>query len=173
MGTRRIIRFLVLFGVFFGAGHLFLSTSISETLVVTPWIEANMRTATVLAVPVGLDAEVDDNRNLVEARGALHIAKGCDGLGALLIVVSAILGFPAGWRSKLTGVAIGTVGVFLINAVRLASLLWIAVERPAQLEFFHIDFWQPVMMVVSFGLFVVWSVLLPGKPKNKTLREST
>ncbi len=173
MGTRRIIRFLVLFGVFFGVGHLFLSTSISETLVVTPWIEANMRTAAVLSVPAGLDVEVDDDRNLVEARGALHIAKGCDGLGALLIVVSAMLGFPAGWRSKLTGIAVGTVGVFLINAIRLASLLWIAVEWPAQLEFFHIDFWQPVMMVVSFGFFLVWGVFLTRETKNKMPREST
>ncbi len=173
MGTRKIVKFLVLFGVFFGVGHLFLGTGVGETLVMTPWIETNIRAAAILTVPLGLNAEVDDDRNLVDTRGSLHVSKGCDGLGALLIVGSAMLSFPAGWRSKLTGLAFGAAGVFLINAIRLASLLWIAVEWPARLEFFHIDFWQPVMMVVSFGLFLAWGVLLAGEPKEKTVREST
>ena len=35
---------------------------------------------------------------------------------------------------------------------------------PDRLEFFHIDVWQPMMMLASFGLFLIWGLLLAGRP---------
>ena len=171
--TRQIARFLILFGIFFVLGHLLLGTAWGERIVLHPWVEGNIRTSLLFAAPLGIHGQVDGDTIATAAGASVEVGKGCDGLGALLVVTSAILGFPAGWKSRVIGLALGTVAVFLINAVRIASLVWIAVHWPARLQFFHIDIWQPVMMVVSFGLFLLWGTLIAGGSRKKTAGEST
>ena len=117
----------------------------------------------LLAAPLGIGAE--SSAREVRAEGArLIVAKGCDGLGALLLLSATILAFPASGRQRIVGLALGTVAVFLINAVRLTSLLWVASRWPARLDFFHVDVWQPAMVLVAFALFLGWGLWTgPGR----------
>ena len=56
---------------------------------------------------------------------AVSIEAGCNGVEATLVLCAAILAFPAPWRHKALGIAIGVVAVQLLNIVRVISLFYI------------------------------------------------
>ena len=101
---RFFVLFLVLLGVLFG---LELTPPIQEWFVV-PW------TNTLAHVSAGLVTLFDPS---VEATGkvlrsttngfAVSIEAGCNGVEATLVLVAAILAFPAPWPHRLRGIVLG------------------------------------------------------------------
>lgn len=156
---RWVVRFLVLFAVWIGVGHVLLTIAPVERGFVEPWTAANIATAVRLAAVLGIDATAEGTQ-MRAGQHPLDVEKGCDGTSALVILVSAMLGFPASWRARVGGLVLGVGIVFVVNAFRLATLLWVAVHWPTRLEFFHVDLWQPAMMVVAFGTFLAWGMLM-------------
>jgi len=159
--------FLLVFVALFGTGYLFLGTAWGERMVAEPWTDTNIRAARLFAVAMGFEVRIEDERTLATDNGGVQVNRGCDGLGALLLVVAAVLGFPAPWRARAAGVLLGAAGVFAINAFRIATLLWVSVHWPDRLQFVHIDVWQPLMMLLSFGLFLGWGRLIEDRSRGK------
>ncbi len=55
---------------------------------------------------------------------AVGIAPGCDGIEAVIILVAAVLAFPAPWKHKLAGLVIGFFAIQALNLVRIISLFY-------------------------------------------------
>src|SRR4029453_11730539 len=55
---------------------------------------------------------------------AVSIEAGCNGVEATLVLVAAMLAFPAPPAKKLTGLAIGIIAVQSLNIVRVVSLFY-------------------------------------------------
>jgi len=167
---RGIAWFLLLFCVYGVIGHFLLGTSWITKGFVTPWTHLNVRSAVTLARPLGLDIQPSGTQMLMPDGVILDAKKGCDGTAALLILSATILAFPAPWRSRLLGLLIGAVAIFAINAIRIMTLLLIGAHWPQWLQVFHVDVWQPVMVLISFGLFLVWGTWLAGESPTKIPR---
>lgn len=90
-------------------------------------------------------------------RFGLRIVKSCDAMEAVLLFAAAVLAFPAAWRTRALGIALG-VGVLVgLNVVRICTLYYVGVYRPAQFELYHMEVW-PLALVSAAGLaFIVWS----------------
>ena len=69
--------------------------------------------------------------------GGIEIVAGCNGVEAVLILVSAILAFPSPWKHKLAGMAIGFLAIQSLNVVRIISL-------------FYLREWNMVVRLVPF-----------------------
>jgi exosortase H (IPTLxxWG-CTERM-specific) len=90
-------------------------------------------------------------------RYGLRIIKSCDAMEAVILFMAAVLAFPAAWRTRLIGVALGTLAIVTVNVIRICSLYYVGVYRQAQFEFYHLEVW-PLILVASAGLaFVAWS----------------
>jgi exosortase/archaeosortase family protein len=89
--------------------------------------------------------------------GTLAIATGCNGVEALVIYFSAILAFPAKWKDKMTGAAIGFTGIFLINLLRILCLFIVSQYYPGENETAHIYVGQTLVIVMTLGLFLLWA----------------
>jgi exosortase/archaeosortase family protein len=159
--ARAIGTFLGLFALYYVVGHFALESAWGERFVLEPWTRSNVRLALASVAPLGLEANAE-GRTIITDRPLLNVNRGCDGTGAALIVIAAIAAFPARWSARWPGILVGLAGVYAINAVRIATLLWAAVHRPTWLDTLHVDVWQPAMMVFSFGLFLLWSLTLPS-----------
>jgi hypothetical protein len=61
---------------------------------------------------------------------AVSIEAGCNGVEALLVLAAAMLAFPAPWRMKLIGLAIGAVAIQALNIVRVISLYYLGQWKP-------------------------------------------
>lgn len=68
---------------------------------------------------------------LVSARANLEIVRGCDGAGAMFLVVSAMLAYPANLGRKLAGVLAAAGFMYLLNLLRIAAIYFVVAYYPA------------------------------------------
>jgi exosortase H (IPTLxxWG-CTERM-specific) len=88
---------------------------------------------------------------------AVDVKNGCNGVEAMLLLVAAMLAFPASARQRLVGLAAGVAAVQIANLARVVSLFWLGVHHRAVFELFHAAVWQTALILLSVVLFVLWS----------------
>src|SRR6266571_2903697 len=104
-------------------------------LELTPWVQSWFVvpwTNTLAAISAGIvklfDPQVLSEGKVLQSASngfAVSIEAGCNGVEATIVLVAAILAFPASWKRKLIGLAIGVVAVQGLNIVRVISLFYI------------------------------------------------
>jgi len=87
----------------------------------------------------------------------IQIVPDCTPLFPTLLLLGGILAFPAGWRFKLAGVALGIVVLWLYNLLRIYVLMAVLRYAPAQFDLVHVYLWQSVTLLVVLGCFVAWT----------------
>jgi len=88
---------------------------------------------------------------------AVDVKNGCNGVEAMLMLVAAILAFPATARSRFLGIAAGTLVIQAANLVRVVSLFWLGAHHRELFDAFHTAVWQTALLLVAVGLFVFWT----------------
>lgn len=156
MGTKQIIRTLVIFGstlaVLLGA-YAFAFQGGSTLLPVTT------STARVSAWILGvLGQTVSVNGIIVRSdQFAYRVVEECTAITPAIIYTAAVLAFPAGMLVKARGVLLGIAALFVLNIVRIVSLYFIGVVAPDRVEFFHLFVWQLGLVLAALGLWVAWA----------------
>ena len=153
------ITFLVLQAVLFGAE---LTPWVQEHFVV-PW------TNTVAAASAGLvtlfDPGVVATGKVLQSKTngfAVSIESGCNGVEATIVLVAAILAFPAPWKSRLLGLAVGVVAVQGLNIIRVISLFYLGQWDLAAFEWAHLYVWQALIMLDVLIVWLIWVRTLPA-----------
>jgi exosortase H (IPTLxxWG-CTERM-specific) len=95
---------------------------------------------------------------------ALDVHNGCNGVEAAILLIAAILAFPASLRSRLLGIAASGVAIELLNLVRLSSLFWLGEHHRQVFDFFHVAVWQSLIILAAISLFVFWSLKFAERP---------
>lgn len=93
---------------------------------------------------------------------AVAIEAGCNGVEAAIVLVAAMLAFPAPWRYRALGIAIGIVAVQLLNIVRVISLFYIGQWDFAVFEWAHQYVWQALIMLDVLVVWLVWVRRVPA-----------
>ena len=92
---------------------------------------------------------------------AVSIEAGCNGVEASIVLVAAMLAFPAPWRRKLIGLAIGVIAVQGLNVVRVISLFYLGQWSFGAFEFAHLYVWQALIMLDVLIVWLLWVRTLP------------
>jgi exosortase H (IPTLxxWG-CTERM-specific) len=155
---RFFITFLVLQAVLFGAEL----TPWAQRYFVVPW------TNQLAAISAGLVTLADPN---VVALGkvlrstqngfAVSIEAGCNGVEATILLLAAVLAFPAPWKNKLIGLAAGIVAVQGLNVIRVISLFYLGQWDYEIFEWAHLYVWQALIMLDVLVVWLVWVRTLP------------
>ena len=113
------------------------------------------RHAAALAALLGEPLDVKGN---VLGAGRLHleIVPECTPLVPMVLVLSALLAYPASWRSRALGAALVVPGLWVYNLGRVLVLVLVLATRPEWFEFIHVYVWQAVTLAVSAALFAGW-----------------
>ena len=150
--------FLLLQALLFGAEL----TPWAQHWFVVPWTDA---LAAISADLVKLfDSQVlADGTVLQSARNgfAVSIEAGCNGVEASIVLVSAMLAFPAPWQRKLIGLVVGILAVQVLNIVRVISLFYLGQWSLDLFEFAHRYVWQALIMLDVLIVWLVWVRTLP------------
>ena len=90
--------------------------------------------------------------------GALlvHINFECTGVYVLLILFVFLLAYPASWRNRLLGGAIGLVALQILNIVRIAVLVRVAEVAPPLFDYMHEYVWQGLFLVLTVAYAMTW-----------------
>jgi archaeosortase B (VPXXXP-CTERM-specific) len=144
----RLLAYLFLASLAFSVGELHLHMRPIQT--------AMAAAVTVMANVCGAGASVSGTI-ISTPHNALEINHECTGVFVLLVYAMFVLAYPATWRQRLRGMAIGFVTLTAINLVRLAALTVIASEFPDWFAYFHEYFFQGLFIALLAVLASLWT----------------
>ncbi|MDP3065033.1 MAG: archaeosortase/exosortase family protein [Chloroflexota bacterium] len=78
-------------------------------------------------------------------------------LASIALVTGAAMAYPAALRSKLLCVLIAGLALYAINAVRVASLVYLGGKAPAPLVDVYGLVWQSLMILVPLLIWLLWA----------------
>jgi exosortase H (IPTLxxWG-CTERM-specific) len=91
----------------------------------------------------------------------VEIAAGCNGIEAMILFLAVILAFPAPWRHRVAGIAVGFVAIQGLNLLRIVSLFFLGIYHPVAFEWAHLYLWQALIMLDVVLVFLLWIRTLP------------
>lgn len=100
---------------------------------------------------------------------AISIERGCNGVEAVIILVSAMLAFPAPWKHKLAGIGVGFVAIQAMNIVRIISLFYLGQWSRLWFDWFHLYLWQALIVLDALVVFLIWLRYLPRTAAQRPL----
>lgn len=154
--NRRELTFLILFVVLLGGGFTLISINWVNDNAVEPFTAGIARVSGVVLDLIGQDVRMQGTiiRN---SRFAVNIRNGCNGIEAMLIFLAAVLAFPAPWKSRLKGLALGTLVIQIINLVRVVALFLTGVYFPKVFDSSHTVVWQTIVILSGVLLWIFWA----------------
>ena len=163
-----MLRFFVLFlliqATLFG---LELTPPVQRWFVV-PWTNALAQIST--AIVTFFDPNVVAAGKVMRSTTngfAVSIEAGCNGVEATIVLLAAILAFPAPWKHKLAGLAAGIVAVQGLNILRVISLFYLGQWDFDVFEWAHLYVWQALIMLDVLIVWLIWVRRVPregGEP---------
>ncbi len=141
-----------------------------QSAVVHPWTEGLARISAGLITL--FDPHVAAFGNVLQSttnRFAISIEAGCNGIEAAIILIAAMLAFPAPWKHRGLGVLAGLCAVQALNVVRVISLFYLGQWDIKVFEWAHLYLWQALIMLDVLIVWLVWVRTLP--PPSASPRE--
>ena len=83
------------------------------------------------------------------------------GLEATIVLVAAILAFPAPWKRKFLGLSIGIAAVQGLNIIRVISLFYLGQWSLDAFDFAHQYLWQALIMLDVLIVWLLWVRTVP------------
>lgn len=85
----------------------------------------------------------------------LEIVRGCDGAGALFLVMAAILAFPTTIKRKLVGLVLGVALMYSLNLIRISGLYFVVAYHRDWFQVIH-TYLAPTLLIIMACLFFAW-----------------
>ncbi len=148
-------RFVARYAVILAVGFFVLALRPVNDSLVNPYTTFVAHEAKVVLNLFGESATVH-GQILSSSRFSVAIYNGCNGLEAILIFASGVLAFPASLKKKLIGLLLGFLAIQLANIVRVVSLFYVGIFKPAWFSAAHIFIWQSIIIVLSVVLWLIW-----------------
>lgn len=128
-----------------------------QNTIVLPWTGVLARaSATILVFFDGTVVSYGKVlQNSVTGAG-VSIEAGCNGVEACLILVAAVLAYPASWSMRLSGVGLGLLAIQAVNVLRIIALFYLAGQSEVVFRFAHLYLWQALIMLDVLVVWLLW-----------------
>jgi exosortase H (IPTLxxWG-CTERM-specific) len=157
-----MLRFPILFVVILVALFAAELTPPVQSAVVLPWTELLARLSAGLIL--FFDANVAAQGKLLWSTAnnfVISIEAGCNGIEAAIILIAAMLAFPAPWKHRVIGILAGLFAVQALNVVRVISLFYLGQWDLRVFEWAHLYLWQALIMLDVLIVWLIWIRTLP------------
>jgi exosortase H (IPTLxxWG-CTERM-specific) len=157
-----LLRFILIFVICLGASFTIELLQTVQEHVIVPFTTglAHVSVALMRLFDTTVIARGDEIVDALQG-GGIKIVAGCNGVEAVLILVSAMLAFPAPWRHKVVGIGLGFVAIQALNLVRIISLYYLQRWNTAWFEWFHLYLWQALIILDALVFWLIWLRWLP------------
>ena len=163
MGARApMVRFFVLFVVILLALLAAELTPPVQAALVQPWTEGLARISAGLVTL--FDPQVIASGKILQSTAngfAVSIEAGCNGIEAAVVLIAAMLAFPAPWTHRAIGILSGLAAVQALNFVRVVNLFYLGQWNVHVFEWAHLYLWQALIMLDVLIVWLVWIRMLP------------
>ena len=156
-------RFLAGFLVVLAGSFLLLSWRPVNDGLVEPFTAGVARASGVALRLVGEDI-VRTGTVLRSPSFAVNIRNGCNGVEAMVILLAAIVAYPAPWRARAIGLALGIVVIQLVNLVRVVALFLTGAYMPRFFDSSHTVVWQTLVILAAVLIWILWARRVTPRP---------
>ncbi|MEM7355772.1 MAG: exosortase H [Acidobacteriota bacterium] len=153
---RQEITFLLIFILILGGGFTFLSFKPVNDNVVEPFTGGVAKVSGSVLNLIGQDISMEGTivRN---NRFAVNIRNGCNGVETMIIFLAAVLAFPASWKARGVGLALGLIAIQVVNLIRVVALFLTGVYFPKFFDSSHTVVWQTIVILFGVLLWIFWA----------------
>jgi exosortase H (IPTLxxWG-CTERM-specific) len=156
-------RFLLVFLLALGGSFTLLAWNPVNDRLVEPFTGA-VASASGAALRL-LGEEVTRSGTVLRSpRFAVNIRNGCNGVEAMVILLSAMVAFPAPWGARLLGLALGAAAVQVVNLVRVVALFLTGAYLPRFFDASHTVVWQSLVILSAVVIWVFWAQRVANRP---------
>ena len=150
---RSVARFCVLFCVY--SLLAFSAIYALQDAVVEPFTRAIAWIAYKVMRAFGSEAWIHGVAVGVSTFG-VQIRNNCNAIYEMGLYSAAVLAYPASARSRTMGILFGVVVLYVVNLIRVLSLIYIGYLMPGSFEAAHVYVWQVLFLVVVGALWFSW-----------------
>ena len=93
--------------------------------------------------------------DIVSSRAVLKVIRGCDGIGVLILLTSALVAYPSDLRHKLLGITAALVLMSALNLARIVGLYHLVAQRSDWFVVAH-SYVLPTMFITIAAAFFHW-----------------
>ncbi|MHA7815183.1 MAG: exosortase H [Pseudohaliea sp.] len=87
---------------------------------------------------------------------AVSIEAGCNGVEAAIVLIAAVIAFPARWLQKLGAIAIGFLAIQVMNILRIISLFYLGMWNTEVFTWTHLYLWPVLIMLDVLVVFLLY-----------------
>lgn len=170
MTSARQWLFLALFAGFYGCLHVSYFQIPDELLrnVIYHWGLVRIDAALIdFMAPAERVTAVQNH--LISARANLEIVRGCDGSGAVFLIISAVLAYPAALSRKLLGVIAALVLMYGLNLLRIVGIYFVVAYHPDWFLPAHTYFAPTLIVILGCVFFAWWALWASRRQPDGTL----
>lgn len=167
--NREAVRFVLLFLGFFLLLQLVwfytaktIEPYIAEALHVKPL--CHIISILTPSVPVS-----QNGINIVSSNFSLSVDSACNGLDAILLVVSAVIAFRSNILKKIAGIISGCLFLYLFNILRILVLFYSKAFAPDFFDFLHVYAGQTLAVIAGVAFFLLWASWASPQKYEKAL----
>lgn len=165
MTWRFAVRFVLGFAVLAGAFEASRGTAFERVLVEGVILKP---TAAVLALLApGAHAQLFGRTLVLGGGAALRVTRGCEGIELFLLLVAAVLAFPALWKARLRGLLVGSLLAYVLSVLRLIVLCLTLRYSPALWEALHglvLPLGPIALLTIYFARWSAAAAAAAGRP---------
>ncbi|MBT4522211.1 MAG: exosortase H [Halieaceae bacterium] len=87
---------------------------------------------------------------------AVSIESGCNGVEATIVLVAAVIAFPAPWLYRLTAIVLGALAIQFLNIIRIISLFYLGQWDIDMFSWVHLYLWPVLIMLDVLFVFIIY-----------------
>lgn len=100
---------------------------------------------------------------------AVSIEPGCNGVEAMIVLLAAIIAFPAPLTHKIKGLIIGFLAIQGMNLIRVISLFYLGQWSQELFDWAHLYIWQALIMLDALLVFLIWIRYMPNDNRKESV----
>lgn len=125
--------------------------------VIVPFTAMLARLSAALIVP--FDSSVIAFGKVLQFKDtgfSVSIEAGCNGVEATIVLIAAVIAFPASWKARISAIGLGFLAIQVMNLVRIISLFYLGNWNMQFFTWIHLYLWPALIMLDVLIVFIVY-----------------
>lgn len=153
---RRELTFIGVFILLLGGGFTLISLQPVNDNVIEPFTAGIAKVSGVTLNLLGQKITMKGTQIRNEKFG-VNIRNGCNGVETMIIFLAAVFAFPAPWKARFVGLALGILAIQAVNLIRVVALFLTGAYFPKFFDSSHTVIWQTIVILFGVLLWIFWA----------------